>query len=274
MESNGAAAGAEVEVGVAGTRYGNWLPGTAIGVAAFFALLTGVLAVIAATVVPSTALLAFYVVLCVICVALLVWFAAIRHAYSYAGGKLMAKAHANLLQHLQPGCQGSVLDVGCGSGALAVAAAKACPDAQVTGVDPFDAGAPATAAQCEANAQAEGVAAQCTFVQGDLAALPFDDGSFDVVVGNLAYHALPQKDKTALVLESLRVLKPGGTFALQDAFDAKRTFGSPEELVAALQQAGVSEVHYEGGVAARGLLPRYVLLPLGIRRLGVLWGVK
>ena len=274
METNGAAAEAEVEVGAKGTKYGNWLPVAAIGVAAFFALLTGVLAVIAATVVPSTALLVFYVVLCVICVALLAWFAAMRHAYSFGGGKLMAKVHANLLQHLQPGCQGSVLDAGCGSGALAVAAAKACPAARVTGVDPFDAGTPATAAQCEANAQAEGVATQCTFVQGGLAELPFDDASFDVVVSDLAYHKVPQKDKTALVLESLRVLKPGGTFVLQDAFDAKRTFGSSEELVAVLQQAGVSEVHYEGGASAQGLLPRYVLLPLGIRRIGVLWGVK
>ena len=274
MESNGAQAGLEVEVGAAGTRYGNWLPGTAIGVMAFFALLTGVLAVIAATVVPSVPLLVLYVVLCVFCVALLAWFAAIRHAYSFGGGKLMAKVHANLLQHLQPGSRGSMLDVGCGSGALTVAIAKASPDAQVTGVDPFDAGKLATAAQCEANAKAEGVDAQCTFVQGDAAALPFEDASFDVVVSNLAYHALPQKDKTALVLESLRVLKPGGAFALQDPFDAKRTFGSPEELVAALRQAGVSEVRYEGGAGAQGLLPRYVLLPRGIRRLGVLWGVK
>ena len=274
MGTNEAAAGAEVGAGAKGTRYGNWLPGAAIVVAAFFALLTGVLAVIAATVVPSTPLLVFYVVLCVICVVLLVWLLAIRHAYSFGGGRLMAKVHANLLQHLEPNSQGRVLDVGCGSGALAVATAMACPDAQVTGVDPFDAGAPATAAQCEANAQAEDVAAQCTFVQGDLAELPFEDASFDVVVSNLAYHKAPQKDKTALVLESLRVLKPGGAFVLQDTFDARRTFGKPEELVGALQQAGVSEVHYEGGASAQGLLPRYVLLPPDIRRIGVLWGVK
>ena len=48
------------------------------------------------------------------------------------------------------------------------------------------------------------------FRQGDVGALPFPDGSFDIVLSMNGFHAFP--DKEAAYRETYRVLKPGGTF--------------------------------------------------------------
>ena len=49
-----------------------------------------------------------------------------------------------------------------------------------------------------------------TFLQGDVGALPFPDGSFDIVLSLNGFHAFP--DKEAAYRETYRVLKKGGTF--------------------------------------------------------------
>lgn len=62
-------------------------------------------------------------------------------------------------------------------------------------------------------AQAKSRLAGCeniTFVQGDVAHLPFDDASFDLVVSMNGFHAFP--DKTRAYDETSRVLAPGGLF--------------------------------------------------------------
>ena len=51
----------------------------------------------------------------------------------------------------------------------------------------------------------------CRFVQGDVGALPFDDGSFDIVLSMNGFHAFPDKEKA--YSEVNRVLKAGGTLA-------------------------------------------------------------
>ncbi len=48
------------------------------------------------------------------------------------------------------------------------------------------------------------------FMQGDVGALPFEDGSFDIVLSLNGFHAFP--DKEAAYRETFRVLKPGGIF--------------------------------------------------------------
>ena len=115
---------------------------------------------------------------------------------------------------------GKCLDVGCGSGALTIAIAKRNPDAEVTGIDRWGKEyASFNKPLCESNAQAEGVS-NVSFWQGDATHLDFSDETFDAVASNYVYHNIPSNDRQAILLETLRTLKKGGTFAIHDIFSA------------------------------------------------------
>lgn len=103
---------------------------------------------------------------------------------------------------IQPGSK--VLDVACGTGNLALPAARL--GANVTGVDI----APNLVEQARANAAREGLLAQ--FDEGDAEALPYDDASFDTVVTMYGAMFAPRPDVVAA--ELLRVTKPGGRIAM------------------------------------------------------------
>jgi SAM-dependent methyltransferase len=105
---------------------------------------------------------------------------------------------------------GRVLDVGCGPGHLANRLTRD-HGLEVTGLD-LD---PAMIARAQANA-ARAVAAERspTFVVGGVAALPFPDDSFDLVVSTLSLHHWA--DATAGQAEIGRVLRPGGRALLWD----------------------------------------------------------
>lgn len=96
------------------------------------------------------------------------------------------------------------LDVGCGSGQLALMAAK--DGLEVTGVDI----ASNWVGRAQAWAQAEGLRAR--FEEADAEALPFEDASFDVVTSLIGAMFAPQPDLVAK--ELLRVCVPGGTIAM------------------------------------------------------------
>lgn len=97
-----------------------------------------------------------------------------------------------------------LLDVGCGSGQLALIAAK--DGLEVTGVDI----APNWVERARARAQAEGL--RVKFDQGDAEALPYADKAFDLVVSILGAMFAPRPDLVAQ--ELLRVCVPGGTVAM------------------------------------------------------------
>ena len=102
----------------------------------------------------------------------------------------------------KPGCR--LLDVGCGSGQLALIAAK--DGLEVTGVDI----ASNLVERARARAQAEGLRAR--FEEADAEALPFEEASFDVVASLIAAMFAPRPDLVAE--ELLRVCKSGGTIAM------------------------------------------------------------
>jgi SAM-dependent methyltransferase len=97
-----------------------------------------------------------------------------------------------------------LLDVACGSGQLALMAAKDGMD--VTGVDI----AGNLVQRAQARAQAEGL--KVRFQEADAEALPFDDARFDVVVSLLGAMFAPRPEHVAK--ELLRVCAPGGTIAM------------------------------------------------------------
>jgi SAM-dependent methyltransferase len=93
-----------------------------------------------------------------------------------------------------------VLDVACGTGNAALAAARRF--CQVVGVDYV----PALLQRARQRASAEGLGA--TFQEADAEALPFPDGSFDVVLSTCGAMFAPDQERTAS--ELLRVCRPGG----------------------------------------------------------------
>lgn len=153
--------------------------------------------------------------------ALLIWCAWIRKQYAFGGGGMMERVHQVILSHLDFDGQGQLLEVGCGSGALSIRAALTWPDAQITGMDYWGAAYGYGQAMCEKNAESEGVGFRCAFRRGDANKLDFPDERFDAVVSNYVYHNIMGADKQALLLETLRVLKKGGVFALNDDMKPK-----------------------------------------------------
>jgi SAM-dependent methyltransferase len=97
-----------------------------------------------------------------------------------------------------------VLDVACGHGNAALAAARRF--CQVTGIDYV----PTLLERARQRAQAEGL--EVTFQEGDAEALPFADGSFDVVLSTCGAMFAPDQERTAA--ELLRVCRPGGRIGM------------------------------------------------------------
>jgi SAM-dependent methyltransferase len=111
-----------------------------------------------------------------------------------------------------------VLEVGSGPGRLAATIAKTAPGVRVTGVDIT----PEMVQRASVLAARSGVADRVTFAVGDVAALAFDDASFDVVVSTLSAHHWP--DPAAALGEIYRVLRPGGVARIYDLVDWLRRF--------------------------------------------------
>lgn len=94
----------------------------------------------------------------------------------------------------------TLLDVACGSGQIAIPAARS--GVKVTGVDI----APKSLEFARKRAEEEGL--QVKFDEGDAESLPYEDNSFDVVATVVGAMFAPDPDKVAS--ELLRVCKPGG----------------------------------------------------------------
>ena len=104
--------------------------------------------------------------------------------------------------HIEPGT--SVLDVACGAGQTAIPMSRA--GAKVTGVDI----ATNLIEQARARAQAENLDAR--FEEGDAEMLPFEDGSFDIVLSLIGAMFAPRPERVAAELK--RVLRPGGKIVM------------------------------------------------------------
>ena len=153
----------------------------------------------------------------------------------------MERVHQTLLFYLDYDGEGTLLDVGCGSGALSIRAALIWPKTRVVGIDYWAAVYDYSQELCDKNAKSEGVGSRCTFQHGDANRLDFPDESFDAVVSNYVYHNITGADKRKLLLETLRVLKKGGVFALNDEMKP-RMYGDMEKFAEELRDMGYQDV--------------------------------
>lgn len=201
------------------------------------------------------------------------YFAYARWQLSRGGADLQNKVRRLLLDELQWDGNGKALDIGCGSGSIAIALAKLFPAARVVGVDTWGRSWEYSLGLCEANAHAEGVADRVSFERASAAALAFEDGEFDAVVSNLAFHEVRGVEKRAVLREALRVLRAGGVFAFQDLFLWKRAYGGAEEVLEAVRECGVEQVTL---VPTRDSapIPRVLRVPFMLGTLAIVKGIK
>jgi len=156
----------EIRLGTHGEHYGSWMSNPVFYVVGTLLALSVVLAVLSFAVFHIAALGVLFSVAAAALLALLVWITWIRKQYAFGGGGMMERVHKTVLAHLNFDGQGSLLKVGCGSGALSIRAALTWPDAEVTGIDYWGADFGYNQTMCEKNAASEGVAARCRFQHG------------------------------------------------------------------------------------------------------------
>jgi SAM-dependent methyltransferase len=138
----------------------------------------------------------------------------------------IAPMHEALVAALDPRPGERWLDAGCGTGAVALRAARAGAD--VVGSDL----APGLIETAKKRAEEEGL--NVTFEVGDAEALPYEDGSFDVVASSVGVIFAP--DHAAIASELARVCRPGGRIGITawradsgvgQMFQAMRPFQPP-----------------------------------------------
>ena len=128
------------------------------------------------------------------------------------------------LSEVRPGQK--LLDVGCGTGSLAIVAkAKAGPDGEVHGID----AAPGMIKV--ALRKADNAGTDVRFQVGLIEGIPFPDDQFDLALSTFMLHHLPDDLKRKGFAEIYRVLKPGGHFLTVD-FGAPKQFAdqSPDDV--------------------------------------------
>ena len=164
----------------------------------------------------------------------------------------------------------SVLDIGCGSGRLAVELTRR--GAAVTGIDVSDARLDA------ARTRAAEAGADARFLHGDMTApLPFADAAFAAAVSRLALMIAP--DPVAVLHEAARVVEPGGPVvtAVWARIDENPWFGEARAAVAAVLGAEraafarvfgrlgdldeLVDIHRRAGLEAGGVVLRDELAP-------------
>jgi arsenite methyltransferase len=158
----------------------------------------------------------------------------IATAASYIYATRSGKFHVwnRVLDDLRLRGDETLLDMGCGRGAVLLSAAKRLPRGRAIGVDLWRADQTDNSQQATlTNAALERVADRIELHTADMTALPLADNSVHVVVSNLAIHNIPTRAGRRKALdEAVRVLRPGGRLAIADLWETRQHAAHLREL--------------------------------------------
>lgn len=161
----------------------------------------------------------------------------------------------------------NIVDVGSGTGTLAILAKQKFPNSTVVGIDPDE------QILKIAKQKAREKGAKVFFVKANAQKMPIDSNSIDVVVSSLIFHHLPTNIKKQAMREIHRILKRNGRFLLADFGKAEGVFFTAFSSIVQtlrLPEAKTMQDNIEGkipiflkdaGFEAREIQPPY----LGVR---------
>ena len=127
----------------------------------------------------------------------------------------MGSVHRQLVDQARIQPDQKILEIGCGTGNLAILVKRLHPGAEVVGIDPD----PKALARAQRKARREALSVQLD--RGFAEELPYPDAFFDRVLSALMFHHLGPEEKEKTLDEVRRVLKPGGSLHLLDFGGAK-----------------------------------------------------
>jgi SAM-dependent methyltransferase len=183
----------------------------------------------------------------VACCAELVDYGESREKFGDAATSSFGCGNPLAFNDVQPGQ--TVVDLGSGAGLdLLIAADAVGPEGRVIGVDMTD----VMIAKARENAERAGKA-NIEVRQGQIEALPVEDGSADWVISNCVINLSPNKPK--VFAEVARVLRPGGRFSISDIVveELPEVIRQSAAAYSACIAGAISEEDYLAGLRAAGL---------------------
>jgi ubiquinone/menaquinone biosynthesis C-methylase UbiE len=163
----------------------------------------------------------------------------IATGYARWWAPIIAPQAVGILDRLEPAIDAGarrIVDIGTGTGTLAISALRRWPEVEVVGVDASSGMAEVAAAEADRllrPADRRRFTTSVAFADD----LPFRDGAFDIAMSSFVFQLVPNRFRA--LREARRVLRPGGTLGYVSWLADERAFAPDADFDAALEEIGI-----------------------------------